>query len=206
MIKTIIFDYGGVLADEGFRDGLKAIAEHNGLDPEEFFRTAADLIYETGYVTGTADETTYLNALREKTGIRESNGTIRDELLTRFVLRRDVMEYVRSLRAEGLGTAILSDQTDWLDELDKKSPFFNHFDHVFNSFRIGKGKRDPSVFADVCLKIGLQPGETVFVDDNIDNINRASKEGLNAVLYTDLGELKAHLKKYLAHDRPNAAP
>ena len=197
MVKAVIFDFGGVLAEEGFREGLKAIAEKNRRDPEEFFRIAADLIYETGYVTGAADETVYLDRLRKETGTRESNGMIRDEILRRFVLRPDVIGYVEELRAEDLVTAILSDQTDWLDELNEKDPFFHHFDYVFNSFRLGKGKRDPSVFADVCLKMGLKPEETVFVDDNIGNVKRASAEGLNAVLFTELGELKTEIKKYL---------
>lgn len=197
MVKAVIFDYGGVLAEEGFREGLKAIAEKNRLDPEVFFSRATDLIYETGYVTGEAGEAEFLDRLREETGIRESNGAIRETILRRFVLRPAVIAYVVELRAKGLVTAILSDQTDWLDELNRKDPFFLHFDHVFNSFRIGKGKRDPSVFGDVCRTMGLQPGEAVFVDDNSDNVTRASAAGLHAVLYTRLAEVKAEIQKYL---------
>ena len=148
-------------------------------------------------MTGTADETAYLDRLRNETGIRESNGMIRDEILRRFALRPDVIGYVKRLRTQGFITAILSDQTDWLDELNKKAPFYHHFDYVFNSFRVGKGKRDSSVFSDICLKMGLKPQETVFVDDNIDNVKRAAEAGLNAVLYTELGEVEAEIKKYL---------
>lgn len=200
MVKAVIFDFGGVLAEEGFREGLKMIAENNHLAPEEFFRTASDLIYETGYVTGAAGERAYLDRLREETGIRESDEMIRYEILKRFVLRPDVIGYVEELKAEGLVTAILSDQTDWLDELNAKDPFFHHFDHVYNSFRIGKGKRDHSVFADVCLKMGFKPGETVFVDDNIENVRRAASQGLNAVLYTELREAKMEIRRYLMQD------
>jgi putative hydrolase of the HAD superfamily len=203
MVRAIIFDFGGVLAEEGFREGLKAIAVRNRLDPEEFFRVASDLIYKTGYVTGAAGETVYLDRLRKETGIRESNGMIKGEILRRFIIRPDVIGYVEKLRAEGLVTAILSDQTNWLDELNGKDPFFHHFDYVFNSFRIGKGKRDPSVFEDICLKMGLKPQETVFVDDSIGNVKRAACAGLSAVLYTELGELKEEMKKYfdVGHQR-----
>jgi putative hydrolase of the HAD superfamily len=37
MIKAVLFDFGGVLAEEGFREGLKAIGVKNGLDPDDFF-------------------------------------------------------------------------------------------------------------------------------------------------------------------------
>ena len=53
-LKGVLFDYGGVLAREGFRGGLYAIARKNGLDPETFFLLASDAIYETGYITGRA--------------------------------------------------------------------------------------------------------------------------------------------------------
>ena len=44
MIKTVIFDFGGVLAEEGFREGLLAIARENGLDPDAFFFEVDSLI------------------------------------------------------------------------------------------------------------------------------------------------------------------
>lgn len=198
MIKTVIFDFGGVLAEEGFREGLKAIAEKNGLNPEEFFRIADDLIYKTGYVTGMSDEVVYLNELRKVTGIKESNKEIKDEILNRFILRPDVIDYVKKLRSRGFITAILSDQTNWLDEINRKSPFFHHFDYVFNSFKLKKGKRDSSVFREVCSAIGLQPEETVFVDDNINNINRALQERLNAIQFINVKDLDRELEKYLS--------
>ena len=52
MIKVVFFDFGGVLAEEGFREGLLAIARHHGLDPQEFLKTAVDLTFNQGFVTG----------------------------------------------------------------------------------------------------------------------------------------------------------
>jgi putative hydrolase of the HAD superfamily len=31
-IKAVLFDFGGVLAEEGFRNGLQALAREQGLD------------------------------------------------------------------------------------------------------------------------------------------------------------------------------
>jgi hypothetical protein len=50
MIKAVLFDFGGVLAEEGFT----RIAGHrrkNGLDPEAFFKTVDSLIYEEGILS-----------------------------------------------------------------------------------------------------------------------------------------------------------
>ena len=190
-----------MLAEEGFRKGLKAIAKKNGLDPEEFFEIAEDLIYITGYVTGMSEEEVYVNKLRETTGIKESNEELRHEILSRFTLRPEVIAYVDRLRSNGFITAILSDQTNWLEELNRQRPFFQHFDYVFNSYRLKKGKRDSSIFRDVCSAIGVQPEEAVFVDDNINNINRASGERLHAIHFQGIKELAMEMEKYSPEQR-----
>jgi putative hydrolase of the HAD superfamily len=73
VIRALLFDFGGVIAEEGFWEGLRAIGKEKGLDPDEFFRTVDALNYETGYLLGKADEASFWNAFREKTGIRECN-------------------------------------------------------------------------------------------------------------------------------------
>jgi putative hydrolase of the HAD superfamily len=195
MINAVIFDFGGVLAEEGFREGLRVIAVKNGLDPEEFFKTAEEMIYKTGYLTGMTDEKNYWNALREKTGIKGSDKELREEILKRFVLRTEMLEYIKKIKANGFITAILSDQTDWLDEINGKTPFYHYFDYVFNSFKIKKGKKDPSVFRDVCSSMELKPEEAVFVDDNAGHIGRASGEGLNTILFTNADDFAKEMKK-----------
>ncbi len=181
MIKAVIFDFGGVLAEEGFREGLKAVAQKNGLNPDDFFRVAEELIYQTGYVAGISDESNYWDVLRGKTGIANSDRELREEILKRFIIRPEVIKYVEKIKSSGLVTAILSDQTNWLDEINQRTPFYHHFDYVFNSFTLKKGKRDPSIFRDVCLTLGLKPDEVIFVDDNMGNIERALSIGLRVV-------------------------
>ncbi len=92
---------------------------------------------------------------------------------------------VRELKKQGLKVAILSDQTQWLNELDARDGFFKEFDAIFNSFYLGKGKKDPEVFLEVAATLGMQPSELVFVDDNPGNVERARSEGLNGIVFTD---------------------
>jgi putative hydrolase of the HAD superfamily len=183
VIKAVLFDFGGVLAGEGFRAGLMAIARKNGLDPEMFFDTATELVFETGYVTGMATEQGYWEALRRKTGIKGDDDSLRRELLNRFSLDRELLRFVDRLRLKGYITGILSDQTNWLDEINEKENIFSHFDYVFNSYHLHKSKRDPSVFTDVAEKLRLRPEEILFFDDNEGNIKRAEARGMKGYLY-----------------------
>ena len=50
----VLFDFGGVIAEEGWKEGLKVIAEANGLDESRFLQDAIDTNYATGYLLGKA--------------------------------------------------------------------------------------------------------------------------------------------------------
>jgi len=197
MIKAVLFDFGGVLAEEGFKQGLKAIARKNGLKPEDFYRISSELVYQTGYVSGILDEHSYWEAVRRKTGIREDDEVLREEILKRFKLRPEMLGIVDRLKSSGFTTAILSDQTNWLDELNQRVSFYHHFDQVFNSFRLKKTKRDPSVFKDVCTLLGIRPEDVLFVDDNPENIKKASSKGLRTIHFKGVSEFQETIEKIL---------
>jgi len=196
-IKAILFDFGGVIAEEGFREGLTAIGKKNCLDPERFFVDVDRLIYETGYLTGETDEATFWEAVRKKTGITGSDGALRKEILTRFAYRPVMLAYADRLRAAGLKVAMLSDQTNWLEEIDRKRSLFGHFDMVFNSFRLHRSKRDVAVFRNVCGALGVRTDEALFVDDNIGHIKRAESEGLRTIHFTTIGEFERRIGHFL---------
>jgi putative hydrolase of the HAD superfamily len=194
MIRAVLFDFGGVLAEEGYRWALETIAKNNGIDPAGFLETATRLIYGTGHITGRADEHTFVEALRKETGIRESVSELQRLVMDGFKVRPGMIALSDRLRQNGIATGILSDQTSWLDEIDARDRVFEHFDHVFNSFKIGIAKDRVETFAEVCRRIGVKPEETVFIDDNAGNVERAAAAGLNAVLFVGVEDCVTKLR------------
>jgi putative hydrolase of the HAD superfamily len=201
MIKAILFDFGGVLAEEGFREGLKAIGQKNGLNADDFFSIAGELVYQTGYVTGKSDEAEFWHVVREKTGLAGDDKELRSEILKRFILRPKMLKLVEEIRTCGLIAAVLSDQTNWLDEIDRETPFYHYFDYVFNSFYLKKGKRDASIFLDVCSAMGLRPKEVLFVDDNIENITRALYQGLKVIYFESVDGCTKEIENGMKENR-----
>jgi putative hydrolase of the HAD superfamily len=197
MIKTVLFDFGGVIAEEGFYEGLLAIGEMNALNPETFFKTAEALIVETGYLIGASNEAAFWNAVRDLTCITMSDIELRNEILKRFKLRPKIIEYADVLRSKGLIVAMLSDQTNWLDEIDQETSLFRHFDKVFNSYHIHKSKRDATVFRDVCSDLNVMPSEALFIDDNAKHIERAKTQGLQVIHFVGMSDFKKQIKKLL---------
>jgi len=195
-VRAVVFDFGGVVAEEGFRAGLHAIAVRFDLDPDAFYRAANEAVYGTGYVTGTGSEAAFWQQLREKFGLTVPDPELRREILNRFVPRRWMLETVRAIRKRGLVAALLSDQSDWLDLLDGKYHFFKEFDAVFNSYYLGKSKRDPTIFDDTVKALQVSAQRTLFVDDNPDHIKRAAGKGLMAHTYKDRATFELVLQRY----------
>ena len=196
-IRAVLFDFGGVLAEEGFREGLFELARHQGLDPIEVHGAGMDAVYGSGYVLGTGSEAAFWRLMRERTGLRGSDRELSDMILSRFVLRPRMLEAVRELRRQGYLTAIVSDQTDWLEQLDRQQGFSREFDRLFNSYRLGKGKRDPSLFDDVARELGIEPGEALFVDDMLANVVRAESRGMRGIVFEDEERFLTELKRYV---------
>jgi putative hydrolase of the HAD superfamily len=195
-IDTVLFDFGGVLAEEGFRNGLKAIGRLNGIDEDTFFRTASDTIHACGYVVGKATENDYWELLRKTTGIKGDDQTFRNEILPRFTLREWMIDLVRHIRDHHIRVGILSDQTNWLDELNARCDFFRWFDHVFNSYHMGKSKKNPNCFDDVVNILGAPAPMVLFIDDDPGNCERAGQRGLRVIHYRNRNQFLEEIARY----------
>jgi len=187
-IDTVLFDFGGVLADEGFRDGLAAIGRLSGLDEEVVVRRGHELVVTTGYVAGRAGEQRWWEALRAEAGVRGAAESLRGEILGRFTLRPRMLDSVGRLRGRGFTVGILSDQTNWLDELDVLHGLYERFDYVFNSYHMGKSKNDPTHFDDVLKLLHRQGRQVLFTDDNAGHVARARQRGWAVLRFLDEGD------------------
>jgi putative hydrolase of the HAD superfamily len=198
-IRAVLFDFGGVLAKEGFRKGLADLARQQGLNPQAVHQAAADAIYESGYILGQGTVEEFWRILHAKTGLAGDSSALFQAVAAGFILRPRMFALVDALRAQGYITAILSDQSDWLDRLDSQLNFFRSFDRVYNSFHLGKGKRDASLFADVARDLGLVPHAIAFVDDDPGNVERARSQGIKGVLFQSEDQCVNDLEAIVGH-------
>ncbi len=194
-IKAVLFDYGGVLADEGFSDVLEALAVEQALPVGSMTAEGMQAVYDSGFVLGKGSESAFWSLLRQRTGLHGDDASLRRRMFDGFRLRPWMLELADDLRKQGYVTGILSDQTDWLDRLDARDGFYRHFDRIYNSYTLGKGKRDPSHFSDVATDLGLEPAEILFIDDSKANVDRARAAGMQAVQYTDRHKLMNFIEK-----------
>lgn len=191
-IRTILFDFGGVLADDGFFETLQTLEQQQHLEvnlPEEGIRA----VYDSGFVLGNGSESDFWALLRERSGLRGEDRELSRRVLDGFRLRPGMLAVVRALRQRGVLVGLLSDQTEWLDRLDAKYGFYREFDRLYISYRMGKGKRDPSLYDDIARDLGFEPQQILFIDDNPGNIQRAASRGWQTILFRDEQTLRSEL-------------
>jgi putative hydrolase of the HAD superfamily len=181
-IQAVYFDLGGVYYTEGFREGLFAIARKHRLDEEEFYQTATEVIFATGYVRGETPEADFWNQLAEAAGINGHLSAEREMILAAFKPFPRMPALAARIR-EQVPIGLLTDQCNWLYELDERDGLLTAFDTVVNSYEEGYTKRDMEIFRIACQRFGFLPEEMAFFDDNPDNIDRANEFGIRAFLF-----------------------
>jgi putative hydrolase of the HAD superfamily len=196
-ISAVLFDYGGVLAEEGFHNGLIALAKEQSLNLEAMPTEGMKAVYDSGFVLGLGTAADFWKLMRERTGLVGDDAVLTERILSGFVIRPWMIELISKLHKQGYVTGILSDQTHWLDTLNERDHFYHVFDHIFNSYTRGKGKQDSSLFNDVATELALPLSEILFIDDNAGNVNRAREVGMQVLHYIDKESFTQELKQLI---------
>jgi putative hydrolase of the HAD superfamily len=93
-----------------------------------------------------------------------------------------IVHRARDLRAAGVPVALLTNNVaEWGDGWRSTIPVDELFDVVVDSSAVRMRKPDPAIYRLTCERVGVAPGECVFLDDNTDNVRAARALGMEAV-------------------------
>ena len=121
----------------------------------------------------------------------------------RIVVQDAVVARVRSLRAEGYRTGVVTNNireasSSWRARL----PVDELFDVIVDSSDVGVRKPDPAIFAVALERLGgIAPAAAVFLDDAPGNVDGARRAGLHAILLEDPAAALAELDGLLSGGR-----
>ncbi len=79
---------------------------------------------------------------------------------------------------------VISDTWPSVETILRHGGIYDYFDTLTFSCFLGTYKPDERMYLDAIKKIGLPPGETVFIDDYEDNLDGAARCGIQPVLIT----------------------
>jgi len=191
---AVVFDLGGVLISW---DPYPAIAKAVGheqatrfLADEAFdflawnFKQDAGRSWDDGEDAAVMSHPQWEPAIRGyRANFSESIGGI-----------EDTVKILEELHAAGIP---LYGLTNWSRELfplaRDRFDFLNLFKDVIVSGEEGVAKPDPAIFEILHERIGHPLESCLFIDDSPANIEAAGKSGLDAILFTDAGNLRDDL-------------
>jgi len=142
---------------------------------------------ETGRISAAEFERLLAAELLERTTAQPGPADRAAGMLTRMFsgmrVERSMMEVVRTVRAAGVRTGLLSNSWGLDYERDGWDTLF---DAVVISSEVGLRKPDPAIYALAAERLGLPPDQIVFVDDLRPNVRAAAAAGMVGVQHVDL--------------------
>jgi putative hydrolase of the HAD superfamily len=97
----------------------------------------------------------------------------------------DTVALLRALKARGQRLYFLSNMPrPYADHLERANAFMADFDDGLFSGRVGLMKPGAAIFRLAEQRFGLQPAQTVFIDDHQGNVDAARQRGWQALHFT----------------------
>lgn len=197
MIKQFLFDCGAVLVELNFRQLVEEITGSKEL-AEGFIRHlwSPDSPW-LRYDSGELNTQQVREKLRDYMPPEYRNAT--EVFVSRWLEALPPMEgmeeLVDTLRGRGYPCYLLSNFSEGFREMPARTPVLQKMDGMVISYEIHMLKPDPAIFLYTLEKFGLKPEETLFVDDNLHNVEAARELGMESYRFTTAETFRTYLKE-----------
>ena len=204
MIKNIIFDFGGVIADLEYDRAVKGFTELGVKNADSFLGK----YHQTGFFQdleeGKIGESEFTEKLSELCGRKLNREEIEKACTSYFpavnTQKLDILEVLR----ENYHLYVLSNTNPYVISWAcserfsvLKKPLNEYFDKMFLSYQIGSTKPNEKIFRAAIKEGKLNPDETLFIDDGPSNIEAAKKIGLKTLLVDSTEDWRRRLIEFL---------
>ncbi|WP_266366827.1 HAD family hydrolase [Tellurirhabdus rosea] len=189
-IKNIIFDLGDVIIPINVSLTALAFSRLSGLTLEQVQILFREHQVFQQFETGLVDDKGFRDHIRQILANKEWADEVIDEAWNTLLLDLPIERIKRIQELKGRYRLFLLSNTSpiHIREVNQKLhqvagvPTLNElFEKVYYSYEIRMMKPSPDIYQYVLDDAGLVAGETVFLDDNADNIRGAAELGIVAV-------------------------
>jgi len=210
-IKHFIFDFGGVMIENTFviknliniiESDLKIAIPHS---EDSYYRklrrqVGSGIISSRVFLEKLFD--TYYYPYQNQGGSLPSKRLNVDyylelwfQLYSKFSkLSSEMEKIVNYLHQGGYTVSLLSNTFDVHARSNELRGFYNMFDHIFLSNKIGLRKPDLEKYKYVIKKLKTKPRKVVFIDDKLKNLIPARQLGMNVIQFESIEKFNKQLK------------
>lgn len=183
-IRAVVFDIGGVLEITPPTGWMERWERELGLPPGTIGVRCGDLW--AGGSTGEIGLDVIEAEVATRLGLNPQQiGAFMTDLWAEYLgtPNEELIAFARALRAR-VRTAILSNSFAGAREREQQAYGFEDLvELLIYSHEVGMEKPDPRIFSLTCERLGLEPGEVLFIDDLAGHVRAAQAAGLHAVVH-----------------------
>jgi putative hydrolase of the HAD superfamily len=200
-VKNIVFDFGGVVFQWRPAELLRRTLPDRAVDEAAAQRLVRDFFQDYQGDWGRFDrgtieipELTPLIAQRLGFELGEVQAVI-DAVPGELEVQEDTVDLLHRLHDRGHRLYFLSNMPEpYAVHLETTHEFFSRFvDGVFSS-RVKLIKPEPEIFALAIERFGIDPSQTVFIDDVAKNVEMARAQGWHAIQFISAEQVEAELE------------
>ncbi len=200
MIKNVVFDFGQVLV----KFDPKFMVEQyvtNPDDSELLQNVVFDRLYWNKLDEGTITDSQLLSEVKKR--IPERLFLKAEEIYYNWIYNipeiEGMNEAVLLAKQKTNGRIyLLSNISEYFALHKEEIPVLKHFENMVFSAICKRVKPNRDIFIYLCEKYGLTPNETLFIDDNVNNIKGAELVGIKGYLFDgNAAKLREYLKTVL---------
>jgi len=193
-IKSVVFDWGGVLIKNPVKDFLEECSKRIGLEAQNLKEAYRE--FSPSFERGILTESNLWKRISDKLNINIPNSYSLWNSCFKKVYNpyKNVIELASHLHKNGYKIALLSNTEvpamDYFHELN-----YDFFDETVFSCAEGFVKPDLQIYRILIKKLNLLPENIVFIDDKKENVQSAQQLGMNALVFRNYDQLITDLKK-----------
>lgn len=195
-IKNIFFDYGRTIVEHP-EDGVGLkIVKNTGLTNDEDIELVRNAVFSVGKYLNFVDEGSmsrdeYKRLLLEEIPKHLHSYTLKaaDYHISELPIINGMEELLQKLKDDGYKLYITSNMSEYHAEQIRKTDIIKYFDDVIFSAEIKVRKPYRKFFEAAISKFGVNPEETVFIDDLEENVEGAKECGIDGFVFK--GDAKA---------------
>ena len=195
--NTYLFDFDGTLVDSMpvYEAVMTGILKDNNISYPE---NVLEIITPLGY----ARSASYFKELGMSQSVEEIVEIINSRALYEYEhnipFKEGVLQTLQKLKTQGASLNILTASPHlMLDPCLKRLGIWEMFDNVWSTDDFDLPKREPTIYYRVAEKLGKEPKDILFVDDNIHSDRGAKAAGVKVCGIFDLSskDLKEQMKE-----------
>lgn len=198
---AIVFDFAGVLFRWHPPSMLRRVVPHLVHDEASAARWVREIFqgYDGDWLAfdqGRVEVPDLVRQIARRTGAREADiQAVVDAVPHELQPIEATVALVARLKAAGRRLFFLSNMpAPYSDHLERTHAFVRWFDDGIFSARVLEAKPHRAIFEIAQRRFGRPPGELVFLDDHVPNVDAARALGWQAIHFVDAAQAEAELK------------